>query len=102
MNTQALGTCPVCNGSGRMPLPEENRQYAVANGWWNYRADDDKVTCTNCGGQTMSGVATGKVLMNRETGEPCKHEFTGRNAGRCYTIYVCKHCPTSFDIDSGD
>ena len=95
------GTCPACNGSGRMPVPEEIRQYAVANGWWNYRAGDDKVTCTNCGGQTMSGRATG-VVRCRPDGSPCRHEYAGRNAGKCLVTYTCKHCGHSFDIDSSD
>ena len=95
------GTCPVCNGSGHRPCPDDLRAYGAKNGWYGYRAEDDTVTCNNCGGQTMFGRATGQVKL-RADGEPCTHEYTGRNAGRCYTIYTCKHCNHSYDIDSGD
>ena len=95
------GTCPACNGSGHMPCPENLRQYGKSYGWYGYRAADDTVTCTNCGGQTMEGQATGQVPL-REDGTPCLHEYTGRKIGNCLHRYTCKHCGYSHDIDSGD
>lgn len=96
-----LGICPVCNGSTRAPCPDNLRDYGQRNGWYGYDKNDDTVTCTNCGGQTMFGKPTGKVPL-REDGTPCKHEYVGRNAGRCYTVYNCKHCSFQYDIDSSD
>jgi hypothetical protein len=96
-----MGTCPVCNGSGHMPCPDRLRDYGKKNGWYGYREEDDTVTCTNCGGQTMYGKPTGKVLL-RPDGTPCTHEYVGVTRGRCYTVYTCKHCGSSYDIDSGD
>lgn len=95
------GTCPVCNGTGHMYCPDNIRQYGVRNGWYGYRAEDDTVTCTNCGGQTMGGRAFGTVRL-RKDGTPCKHEYVGHNKGRCWTGYTCKHCGDTYDIDSSD
>lgn len=100
--TATMGICPVCNGTKQMPCPDHLRVYGQKNGWYNYRASDDTVRCTNCGGQTMFGQPTGEVPLNRETGEPCLHEYTGQSRGRCYTVYTCKHCGHSYDIDSSD
>lgn len=94
-------TCPVCNGTGRQPCPENIRGYGQKYGWYGYRADDDTVPCRNCGGQTMGGNATGQT-REREDGTACIHEYTGVTRGRCYTVYTCKHCGYSYDIDSGD
>ena len=96
-----IGNCPVCSGTGHMPCPDYISESSKRNGWYGYRAEDNTVSCTNCGGQTMYGQATGQVRL-REDGSPCVHEYTGRNAGRCYTIYTCKHCGDRYDIDSGD
>lgn len=96
-----MGTCPVCQGTGHMPCPDNLRKYGQQSGWYGYRAEDDTVTCTNCGGQTMFGKPTGKVRLRADM-SPCVHEYTGRNAGRCYTIYTCKHCGDTHDIDSSD
>lgn len=104
MNTQTkhpTGTCPVCNGTKRMPATDEIRKYGKQSGWYGYRADDDKCDCTNCGTQYMFGEPTGQVRL-RPDGTPCKHEYTGENAGRCYTRYTCKHCNDTHHIDSGD
>lgn len=91
------GTCPVCNGSGRVPAG--NDEYK------SYRAGYDKETdtheCTNCGGQYMFGKAKGKVRLNLE-GVPCTHEYDYQLAGRCYHRYTCKHCGDVYHIDSGD
>ncbi len=96
MNAQNL-TCPVCAGSGRQALDTDGG----ARSWPQYAAQG-WMACRNCGGQSMSMLATGKTYPRRDTGEPCRHEFIGQNAGRCYTIFNCKHCPERYDIDSGD
>jgi len=93
--------CPVCKGTGRMPTPDHLRKYAEKNGWYGYDPADDCCTCTNCGGQTMGGRPTGRSRL-REDGTPCVHEYTGRQLGRCWTQYTCKHCGYSYDIDSSD
>lgn len=90
-----LGTCPVCLGTGRVDAGPGEHWFA------GYDRETNTLACRNCGGQTMSVFGTGRVRL-REDGTPCVHEFVGRNAGRCYTIYTCKHCGSSFDIDSGD
>ena len=77
------GECPVCNGTGRAVYFNSERE------------------CRNCGGQSMFGTPLGYVPL-RNDGSPCKHEYDARNAGRCYTVYTCKHCNYSYDIDSGD
>ena len=94
-------TCPVCNGTGRMPTPDNLRKYGEQYGWYGYSKDDDCCTCTNCGGQTMGGKATGKSYL-RPDGTPCEHEYTARIKGRCLTEYVCKHCSYTYEIDSSD
>lgn len=94
-------TCPVCDGTGRMPTPDNLRGYGERFGWYGYSHDDDKVTCNNCGGQTMSGHPTGKSRL-REDGTPCIHEVVSTNLGRCFNRYTCKHCGYSYDIDCGD
>lgn len=92
------GTCPVCSGSGRTPAGDAKYKSIVAG----YDATTDTFACDNCGGQTMGGRPTGKVPLRKDNHQPCKHDYTARNAGRCYTIYTCKHCVFSFDIDSSD
>lgn len=57
--------------------------------------------CTNCGGQTMGGMASGKTFTNIE-GNPCKHTYQINDISRCYREYVCTLCPFRFPIDSGD
>ena len=95
------GVCPVCNGTGHMPCPDHLRQYGVSNGWYGYRAEDDTVTCNNCGGQYMYGTPRGEVSLNKN-GEPCKHHYSSKNVGRCLTEYTCEHCGDRYQIDSGD
>ena len=93
------GTCPVCNGSGRVPVPESMERYKnVISG---YDAQTDTLPCTNCGAQYMFGRATGQVRL-REDGRACKHEYSSRTVGRCLTEYTCKHCGDRYQIDSGD
>lgn len=93
------GTCPVCNGSGRVPVsPEQERYKHVYAG---YDKDTDTLRCTNCGGQYMFGQPTGEVRLNKE-GNPCKHSYTSKTVGRCLTEYTCEHCGDRYQIDSGD
>jgi hypothetical protein len=77
----ALTTCPACQGTRLAP--------------------DGHSACKNCGGQTMSGVATGKV-RTRPDGTACIHEHKGQEAGRCATRFTCSHCGDGYLIDSGD
>lgn len=84
-----------------MFTPNSIRKSAEKNGWFGYDKKDDCVDCTNCGGQTMYGIPTGKSFL-RKDGTPCVHEYTGVSGGRCYTIYTCKHCDYRYDIDSSD
>lgn len=95
--SKATGVCPVCNGTGRRSASNDKYKHVMAG----YDANTDTVPCHNCGGQTMYGQPTGVVPL-RADGTPCVHEYTGRNAGRCYTIYTCKHCGQTYDIDSSD
>lgn len=91
--------CPCCQGTGRKAVPENYRYGHVTYG---YDKATNTLPCNNCGGQTMSCRAQGWTLPNPATGEGCTHEYSGRNAGRCYHIYTCRHCNHTFDIDSGD
>lgn len=95
------GICPVCNGTGHKPCPDNLRAYGAKNGWYGYRASDDTVTCDNCGGQYMYGNPSGEVNLNKD-GVPCTHEYTSETIGRCYHRHICKHCGDTFHIDSGD
>lgn len=92
-----LGTCPVCNGSGRRPAGNNPYKKVYAG----YDAETDTLSCNNCGGQTMYGRSTGQVSL-RPDGTPCRHEYTSRTIGRCLTEYTCRHCGHSYEIDSGD
>ena len=95
------GICPVCNGTGHQPCPDNCREYGVKYGWYGYRTDDDTITCTNCGGQYMFGKITGEVPLNKD-GNPCVHEYQGKKVGNCLTEYTCIHCDDKHQIDSGD
>ncbi len=94
-------TCPVCNGTGKMPCPERLRSYGKQYGWYGYDAETDTVDCTNCGAQYMYGRPSGKVRANKD-GAPCTHSYTSSTVGRCLTQYTCIHCGDSYQIDSGD
>jgi hypothetical protein len=87
--------CPACQGTGMVLLTEAELKYS-----WN--KDKTHRMCSNCGGQTMGGKALGYTRIDPATGKGCLHSVTGRNAGRCYTIYTCTKCKFSYDIDSGD
>lgn len=95
--THPTGPCPVCNGTGRVPASDE--PYKARR--YGYDAATNTLPCQNCGGHTMSLRPTGQVRL-RADGTPCTHEYTGRNAGRCYTVYTCKHCGDTYSIDSSD
>lgn len=96
---KGCGICPVCNGSTRVPVESEYSKYKTM--YRDYDAATDTLACRNCGGQTMSGNANGYVRLDKD-GAPCTHHFLGRVAGRCYTVYTCDKCGSSYDIDSGD
>lgn len=96
-----MSVCPVCNGSGHMPCPDANRQYGIKFGWFGYRASDDTINCTNCGGQYQNGTPTGAV-KDRPDGTPCTHSYTSKRVRNCLTGYTCDHCGDYYDIDSSD
>lgn len=91
------GICPVCTGTTRVPAGDNQYKHVIAG----YDKETDTFACTNCGGQTMYGRATGRVPL-RADGSACRHEYVGRDAGQCYTVYTCRHCNHRYDIDSGD
>ncbi len=93
----ADGVCPVCNGTGRRPAGENSYKKVYAG----YDEVTDTLPCNNCGGQTMYGRPSGRVPL-RPDGTPCKHEYASATVGRCLTRYTCKHCGSSYEIDSGD
>lgn len=93
-----LATCPKCNGTTRMPAPPSNYKHILAT----YDRETDTLACNNCGGQTMSLKATGETTIDPATGLGCLHNFEGRNAGRCYTVYTCTKCQATYGIDSSD
>jgi len=88
------GVCPVCNGSGKVALTDEDKK-------WSWNRDRTHKECGNCGGQYMSGTGTGKVRLDKD-GKPCVHKYVSRNAGRCLTEYTCENCGDKFHIDSSD
>jgi len=90
------GVCPVCNGSGRVDAGNREYRYVMSG----YDKEMNTLRCTNCGGQTQYGWATGKVNL-REDGTPCVHEYVGEKLGNCYYGYYCKHCKDYYTIDSG-
>jgi hypothetical protein len=91
------GTCPVCSGSGRVPAGDNQYKNVLAG----YDKESDTLACQNCGGQYMWGRPSGKVSMDFG-GQPCVHEYDGKNVGRCLTEYTCKFCGDRHQIDSGD
>ena len=91
------GTCPVCSGTTRVPAGDNKYKNVIAG----YDQDTDTFGCTNCGGQYMFGRPTGKVGVDFG-GQPCRHEYSGKNVGRCLTEYNCKFCGDRYQIDSGD
>lgn len=101
--TEGMGTCPACNGNLRVPCENEStRHYGLKYGWYGYDKETDTIPCGNCGGQYQWGNPTGEVLLRKDNGEPCVHEYRGYSKGRCYTGYTCIHCGDEYSIDSGD
>lgn len=92
--TIEYGTCPVCNGTGEVPLTDYDKQ-------WSWNKDKTHKECSNCGGQYMYGKGRGQVRLNKD-GVPCTHKYTSRNVGRCLTEYTCSDCGDRYEIDSGD
>lgn len=98
MNATADATCPVCNGSARIPAGNTAYKTIMAS----YDAGTDTFSCRNCGGQTMGGHGTGRVRV-RPDGMPCTHKYEGQQKGHCYWEYVCMNgCGDRYCIDSGD
>jgi len=91
------GTCPVCNGSGRVPAGDAKYKNVIAG----YDRETDTFQCTNCGGQYMFGRPTGEVPLNKD-GDPCRHRYSSKKVGRCLTEYTCENCNDRYQIDSGD
>ena len=91
------GTCPVCNGSGRLAAGDTRYKTVMAG----YDAMADTLPCHNCGGQYMFGKPTGEVRL-REDGTPCTHSYKSATVGRCLTEYTCEHCGDRYQIDSSD
>jgi hypothetical protein len=96
IEVKLTGTCPVCNGSKRIPATGDHKHVMAG-----YDKDTDTFSCNNCGGQKMWTESTGVVPL-RADGTPCKHEYDGHKISNCYWGYKCKHCPDSFNVDSGD
>ena len=94
------GLCPCCNGTGRVPVPEDQQKYKHVMA--GYDRATDTFPCQNCGGQYMFGRPLGFTKLDPETGLGCKHTYVGRSAGRCLTTYTCTKCNSSYDIDSSD
>lgn len=91
------GTCPVCNGTCRVPAGDNKYKSVIAG----YDKVTDTFECRNCGGQYMFGSPKGQVRLNKE-GVPCTHSYTSQTVGRCLTEYTCMHCDEHYQIDSGD
>jgi len=91
------GTCPVCNGTGRVPAGDTPFKTVLSG----YVKETDTLMCRNCGGQYMFGHPRGEVNL-REDGTPCIHKYTSKTVGRCLTEYTCQHCGDRYQIDSGD
>jgi len=92
--TIEYGTCPVCNGTGEVPLTDYDKR-------WSWNKDKTHKQCSNCGGQYMYGKGRGQVRLNKD-GVPCTHKYTSRTIGRCLTEYTCSECGDRYEIDSGD
>jgi len=85
-NQVKYGTCPVCNGSGRVPCPYD-KETPWLIGMPGYDTATHTSVCRNCGRERLCGPATGKVLINKD-GVQCTHEYVARTKG----YYYCKHC----------
>jgi len=93
------GICPVCNGTKREAVGERKRIYITT--YRGYDSSTDTLTCTNCGGKSMYGEATGMSKI-RPDGTPCKHQYKEELISKCYYKNTCIHCGDIYYIDSGD
>lgn len=93
------GVCPVCNGTCRVPVPEEHQKWKKVVG--GYDSNTDTFPCSNCGGQYMFSKPKGEVDL-RPDGTPCKHSYIQKTVGNCLNEYTCTHCNDTYQIDSGD
>ena len=100
MKSANSGKCPVCDGTGRIPVAEEEQRYKGITA--GYDEKTDTFPCNNCGGQYQWGQPSGIVALRKDNGAPCVHDYSGVNLGRCYNGYTCKHCGDYYTIDSGD
>lgn len=91
-------TCPECSGTLRVPYKLDPSWKKVIYG---YDEATDSLPCHNCGGQYQWGKPSGQVGSDY-SGNACRHQYEGRNAGRCLTEYTCKFCGDRYQIDSGD
>lgn len=93
------GICPVCNGSMRAK-PKHQGDWSWCKG---FNKEDGTLPCFNCKtkGMYASGEPTGQSIL-RKDGTPCAHEYVETKLGRCYFQYTCKHCESTYSIDSGD
>lgn len=93
---RSVGTCPVCNGTKRMPY--QGQHAATLAG---YSKVDGTIPCQNCGGQYMSMSPTGFVWHNQQD-LPCTHHYAVTETKNCLHTYRCIHCGDTYQIDSGD
>ena len=100
----SMGTCPICNGSGRVPAESilHESLWKIKKNIAGWDAETDTMCCKNCGGQTMSVHGIGQVPLRKDNNEPCVHKYLGQQAGRCYWKYTCEYCGDNYSIDSGD
>jgi hypothetical protein len=101
-----IGTCPVCNGTTRRPINEDEHYLRNLSSkeasWYGYDKETDTRKCGNCGPRGMfAGPSDGKVHLKPD-GLPCKHRYHEETIGRCYHQSTCEHCGDSYTIDSGD
>lgn len=98
--TKPTGTCPVCNGTKRVPATGDYKDIT-----YGYDRATDTFPCCNCGGQYQGSGPTGQVAL-RADGTPCIHKYeeTGPLHRRMYGWheYTCTHCGDKHSIDSGD
>jgi hypothetical protein len=95
VNEVQKGTCPVCQGTGRVAAKP-----GCSSVCYGYDKTTNTLPCVNCGGQYMSCKSTGQVRL-RKDGTPCVHKYVERHEGNCYHTYTCEQCGDKFSIDSG-
>lgn len=92
--SKTLVTCPMCKGT--LQVPGRRASDPSKRG---YDATSQTVPCPNCGGQTMTGVPTGKVPADSD-GNGCKHIYKGVTRATS-TVYTCIRCNDTYLIDNG-